>query len=107
MRRTTYPQLSPDTPSIESVEAYAAALTGVLGPLVGGARLTAALGFRTQNGFAKAHRRGRLPIPTFEIPGRRGRYAATVDLAAWLWTLRRDSRLPAAAYPAGGDPPST
>lgn len=65
----------------KSLREYQADLTRVLGPVVGG------LGLRTQTAFRKAHVGGRLPH-TFVIPGRRGRFAATADIAAWLWAQR-------------------
>lgn len=66
-------------------------LTRVLGPVIGGAKLASALGYRTTDAFGKAARGKRLPIPTFEIAGRRGRYAMTQDLANWLWATRNAS----------------
>lgn len=66
-------------------------LVGVLGPVLGGAQLAAALGYRTADAFGKAARTNRLPIPTFSIAGRRGRYAMTIDLANWLWAVRNAS----------------
>jgi len=82
---------------------YEATLTQTLGPVVGGTALTRALGFRTQAAFRKAKQRGRLPVRTFEVEGRRGRFAATSDIAAWLWAKRAaplDPRL--AQEPAAG-----
>lgn len=29
-----------------------------------------------------------VPVATFEVAGRRGRFAAAVDIAAWLWRQR-------------------
>lgn len=66
-------------------------LVRALGPMLGGAKLAAALGYRTADAFGKAARGNRLPIPTFEITGRRGRYATTTDLANWLWSKRNAS----------------
>ena len=68
---------------------YQDELTRVLGPLIGGTQLTAALGFKTQEAFRKAIQRGSVPVKTFVISGRRGRFAATADLAAWLWAQRQ------------------
>lgn len=78
--------LSTDAPTLRE---YQADLTRVLGPVVGGAELTAALGFRTQGAFRKARERGCLPVKTFIVEGRRGRFAATADIAAWLWAQRQ------------------
>lgn len=59
-----------------------------LGQVVGGGALTRALGFRTQGAFRQAFARKRLPIPVFELEGRRGRFAHTLDIARWMWTTR-------------------
>lgn len=82
---------------------YEAALTHTLGPVVGGNALSKALGYRTQAAFRKAKQRGRLPIKTFEVEGRRGRFAATSDIAAWLWAKRAACPTPTTAEePAAG-----
>lgn len=75
-------------PHLVDFPSYEAALTQALGPVVGGSALSRALGFRTQAAFRKAKQRGRLPVATFEVEGRRGRFAATADIAAWLWSKR-------------------
>lgn len=67
---------------------FEARLVRLYGPVLGGQVLAHVLGYPTPGAFAKARQRGRLPIPTFPIPGRRGRFAATADLAAWLWRKR-------------------
>ena len=64
---------------------YEARLTAQYGPLIGGADLVRALGFRTQAAFDKARAEQRLPIRTFTIDGRRGHFAATAEFARWLW----------------------
>lgn len=71
-----------------SFEGYADRLIRNLGPVVGGAALTKALGYRSQAAFRQAAARNRLPVPTFEFEGRRGRFADTQDIAAWLWKQR-------------------
>jgi len=60
-------------------------LVRALGATVGGGQLTRALGYPSQDAFRKAHQRGRLPVDTFELDGRRGRFATATDIAAWLW----------------------
>ena len=45
------------------------------------------LGFRTARAYQTAVKSGRLPIRTFDVPGRRGRFARTVDVADWLDAL--------------------
>ncbi len=76
------------TQDLVNFASYEAALTETLGPVIGGFALSKALGYRTQAAFRKAKQRGNLPITTFELEGRRGRFAATSDLAAWLWAKR-------------------
>ena len=61
-----------------------ATLTRELGPLLGGSALTKALGYRTQSAFRQALSAGRLSLPVFEIEGRRGKFALTREVAAWL-----------------------
>lgn len=58
------------------------------GPLVGGRELCRLLGFPTLGAFRQSWRRGQLPVPVFTIPHRRGGYALTADIAAWLVALR-------------------
>jgi hypothetical protein len=76
------------TMSCETYDEFEGRLIRALGATVGGESLTKALGFRSQEAFRKAHQRGRLPVRTFEIDGRRGRFASATDIAAWLWGRR-------------------
>lgn len=57
------------------------------GPLMGGEDLRRALGYRTWSAFARAVRAEALLVKVFEIPGRRGRFALTQDVADWLAQL--------------------
>ncbi len=59
-------------------------LVATHGELVGGVSLYRLLGFRSAASFRDSHRRGRTPIPVFQIPGRRGHFALTRDVATWL-----------------------
>jgi hypothetical protein len=43
-----------------------------------------ALGFKSTSALQQARRAGRLPIPMFQIPGRRGWYAHARKVGAWL-----------------------
>lgn len=54
------------------------------GPLLGGDALRRALGFQSPQAFARARRLGILGISVFHIEGRRGYFARTPDVAAWL-----------------------
>lgn len=84
----------------ESYEAFEGRLVRALGATVGGGELTKALGYPSQEAFRKAFQRDRLPVVTFEIKGRRGRFAATLDIADWLWA-QRGTHLGAATAPRG------
>lgn len=59
-----------------------------LGPVLGGAALARALGYRTQAAFRTAALRGQVPVPLFYLAGRRGRFALTRDVAYWLADAR-------------------
>lgn len=69
------------------VEALIERLTQTHGELIGGAALAHCLGYRTAKAFQVAARLGTLPVPTFELKGRRGRYALTEQVARWLASL--------------------
>lgn len=73
-----------------------------LGATVGGVALTRALGYPSQDAFRKAHQRGRVPVTTFEVEGRRGRFALTIDIASWMWRQRASQAPPVAG--SSGDP---
>ena len=54
------------------------------GPLIGGAALVKVLAFPSPEAFRQAVARGTVPVKLFELKGRRGRFAFTRDIAAWL-----------------------
>lgn len=54
------------------------------GPTLGGKELYAALGFRSYSAFHRSMQLGELGINVFTLPGRRGWFALTTDVAAWL-----------------------
>lgn len=66
------------------------ALLTAHGELIGGADLARCLGFRTSRAFQKAAAADRLPVETFVLEGRRGRFARTRDIASWLASLGED-----------------
>ncbi|MGY4516240.1 hypothetical protein [Lysobacter sp. HA18] len=84
------PVLSRTPPLSSGLATYEEQLLRLYGPMLGGRDLARALGYRSGDAMRKAHKRGRLPIRTFELEGRRGRFAATADLAAWIWRRRED-----------------
>lgn len=57
------------------------------GELLSGQVLQRCLGFRSLRSFQRALSEERLPVPTFTLEGRRGTYARTRDVAAWLASL--------------------
>ena len=74
------PPASPPDPLVS-------ALLSAHGELIGGADLARCLGFKTTRAFQKAASAERLPVEAFVLEGRRGRFARTRDLAAWLASL--------------------
>lgn len=64
-----------------------AELLGRYGELLTGQVLQRCLGFRSLRSFQRALSEGRIPVPTFTLEGRRGTYARTRDVAAWLASL--------------------
>lgn len=59
------------------------------GPLISGHDLAHVVGFRTFQGFSMAAKRGNLGFKIFQIPGRRGRFAKTTDVAVWLESVSK------------------
>ena len=53
------------------------------GLVVGGKDLMRLLGFRTYKTFYSACTRHQLPVRVFQLPGRKGMFAKTVDVADW------------------------
>lgn len=54
------------------------------GPVIGGADLRKALGFRSASAFNRALRLKSINVNVFTMPGRRGRFAFTADVGKWL-----------------------
>lgn len=54
------------------------------GPTLGGKELYSALGFRSYGAFHRSKQLGELGINVFTLPGRRGWFALTTEVAAWL-----------------------
>lgn len=73
----------------DSIEAQLVAdLERQHGPLLGGAALYRALGLPSAAAFRQAMSRNAVPVRVFAIPHRRGRFALTREVAAWLAGLR-------------------
>jgi hypothetical protein len=75
------------SPHPDSLPPLEAQLIRAYGVIVGGSRLTRALGYPTQAAFRQAVARGRVPVPLFTIPGRRGKFAQIPDIARWVHEL--------------------
>jgi hypothetical protein len=57
------------------------------GAIVSGAELARLLGYRNGAALRQAVHRRTLQVPTFFLPGRRGRCARTEDIVRWLQRL--------------------
>ena len=57
------------------------------GPILSCPMLWRLLGYRSVDAFRKAVQRKTVPVETFTIPSRRGRFARTADVVRWLDTL--------------------
>jgi hypothetical protein len=53
-------------------------------PMMTAPETARAMGFKTVSALSKARLAGRLPIPMFTVPGRRGWFASTDAVRAWL-----------------------
>lgn len=62
------------------------------GYLIGGGALVKALAYPNTSAFRQAHSRGTVPVTVFDIPNRRGKFAYTADVAAWLASFGRDKK---------------
>ncbi|WP_374662275.1 hypothetical protein [Inhella sp.] len=59
--------------------------TGQAGlPLVGGTALWRLLSYKSAAAFRRSVERGTVPVTTFELPGRRGRFAVAGEVERWL-----------------------
>jgi len=63
-------------------------LTSQHGPMMAGENLRIALGYPSKDAFRQAIARKTVPIPVFDIEKRRGKFALTKDVAAWLSAQR-------------------
>lgn len=63
------------------------------GPIVSGKILWETLGFRSAASFRQAKAQGRLGLPVFSIPNRRGTFAYAKDVATWLQNLEKEVNL--------------
>lgn len=54
------------------------------GPILSSEGLVKALGYRSSAAYRQAVTRDTVPVPLFQIPNRRGRFALARDVAIWL-----------------------
>lgn len=59
------------------------------GPILSSEVLVKALGYRSAAAYRQAVTRDTVPVPLFQIPNRRGRFALARDVAIWLSQQRR------------------
>lgn len=76
---------------MESPEKWTETLVERYGHVIGGGDLRELLGFRTAAAMQRAMRQGLLKAPVFRIEGRRGLFALTAEVAAWLLQQRASS----------------
>jgi hypothetical protein len=65
------------------------------GPVIGGQDLYQALGFKSYSTFYRIQQRQGFDLPLFQLPGRRGWFALTSEVAKWL-VERSDKAAPIA-----------
>lgn len=63
-------------------------LSRLYGPVLTGAALQKALGYRSGDAFRQAVCRNSVPVPLFSIPNRRGKFALAKEVASWLAAQR-------------------
>lgn len=63
-------------------------LTQLHGPMMTNEALRLALGYPSKDAFRQAIARKTVPIPVFAIEKRRGKFALTKDVAAWVAAQR-------------------
>jgi hypothetical protein len=75
------------SPVPSSVTSFTQELLERHGELMGGSDLQRNLGFVNGRAFGRAVQRDLVPVRTFPLPGRRGWFAKTRDVAEWLESL--------------------
>jgi hypothetical protein len=75
------------SPSAPSTEIARHLIEREHGPILSCPALWRLLGYRTADAFRKAVQRKTVPVETFSIPHRRGRFARTADVVRWLDTV--------------------
>lgn len=75
------------------------------GPILSSAELVKALGYKSTAAYRQAVTRDTVPVPLFQIPNRRGRFALARDVAIWLSQQRQRATTRDAALQASGSEP--
>lgn len=78
-----------------------ARLLASYGELMDSQALTAFFKFGSDRSFRRSAVKGALPVGVFRIPGRRGWFARTRDVAVWLAAIQRDASNGSARQPSG------
>jgi len=60
------------------------------GPLITGEDLWRTVGFNSSTAFRQAKSQGRLDLPVFSVPNRKGTFAFTRHVAQWLQKLAKE-----------------
>jgi hypothetical protein len=96
---TTNVQLPVMNTSAESFDAQSTleaqlceSLLRLHGPMISGDDLRITLGYPSKDAFRQAFVRKTVPVPVFDIEHRRGKFALTQDVAAWLAAQRERAR---------------
>lgn len=70
------------------------------GPILSSEVLAKALGYRSIAAYRQAVVRDTVPVPLFQIPNRRGRFALARDVAIWLSRQRQTATMRDKARPS-------
>ena len=70
------------------------------GPILSSPVLVKALGYRSMAAYRQAITRDTVPVPLFQIPNRRGRFALARDVAIWLSEQRQGATTRDSARPS-------
>ncbi|WP_410480346.1 hypothetical protein [Pseudomonas sp. DCA-1] len=66
------------------------------GLMLGSTALWRELGYKSQEAFRKAKQRGRIEVPLFAVPNRRGSFALSKEVATWIAKQRCTAPVPLA-----------
>jgi len=69
-------------------------LNHLYGPLIAARDLWKVVGYSSSGAYRQARLRKRISVPEFEIEGRSGHFALTVDVARWLAKQRMSNPKP-------------